>query len=186
MSSHKAVELCAVDPIAANKISPPVERVGQATAIGGAQLRASDVQNQRGVGGVQGSGFHLFDDHKTDRVIGFITLRLTRATKRRAAHHPCKTPCKTTWGSPLGGVAISHKRQVMGMRMPKPTALLKASLAENGWQITDSAFWPTRRTRAPGLHFASRQHLRRQSGRRGARKRLRGCGGRRRYRCQCR
>ena len=33
-------------------------------------------------------------------------------------------------GWPLGNLPISHKRQVMGMRMPKPIALLKASLAE--------------------------------------------------------
>jgi hypothetical protein len=57
-------------------------------------------------------------------------VTLTWADRPRASHQALSSPCSTITGLPLASLPTSQDRQVIGMRMPSPTALLNASLAE--------------------------------------------------------
>ncbi|KAI1697461.1 hypothetical protein Ddc_19680 [Ditylenchus destructor] len=54
----------------------------------------------------------------------------TKAVAPLASNHSASAPCNRISGLPLGALTTSQDRQVIGMRMPMPTALEKASLAE--------------------------------------------------------
>jgi len=74
--------------------------------------------------------WHLFfDDAKARCIVALVGHAQVRAQAaglepvfERAVQHDHRLP--------RGSLATSQWRQVMGMRMPKPMALLKASLAE--------------------------------------------------------
>ena len=48
----------------------------------------------------------------------------------RCENQSARAPCRAISGLPLRALTISQARQVIGMRMPRPMALEKASLAE--------------------------------------------------------
>lgn len=77
----------------------------------------------------------------------------------RAANQSASSPDRRMKGWPLGWFRISQPRQVMGLRMPVPMALEKASLAEK--RVAEETQAPGRRAGAAGvedLQFSRPQH----------------------------
>ena len=152
-------ELRTVDPIAGKQNQPARQGVGQAASVGGAQLGASDVQNQWGVDGVQTSSFLLFDDHKTDGVIGFITDADARHQAARVAP-VFQDTMQNNVGLTAGVFGDFAQTPGHGHAHAQTHGFAERFLGrKTGGDIAHPALRPALRACAPGLHFGVRQNF---------------------------